>query len=212
MAWYRKTLQLFAPMLLLLAGTVSAAELPAGPLRDALERRYPHAAQWEISSDHVERLPAQYELVRTGHRSAVRGQDGATVWVEVQGMARVAVLSRVVAKGNALQPHDVSWVMRDITLASCDPVASLPERESLVVAASYRAGEVLCARDIATAPVVSRGQRITLLVRVAGVSVEAEGVAQNDAQAGERVRVRAASGEQLVGVAQSPARVVVDAI
>jgi flagella basal body P-ring formation protein FlgA len=212
MSLFRNALLSMVAMPTLFAGAAFADELPAGPLRDALNRRYPHAQHWKMAAEYVAQLPAQYEVVRAGRRSAVRGRDGVTVWVDVRGVASVAVVDQPVAKRALLSLENLSWEVRDVTTTACVPVASLPDRAPCIVTRPYHAGETLCASDLRPVPVVARGQRIVVQVRVAGVSVEAEGIAQGDALAGERVSVRAIGGELLVGVAQYPGRVVVDAI
>ncbi|MDP2834587.1 MAG: flagellar basal body P-ring formation chaperone FlgA [Pseudomonadota bacterium] len=71
------------------------------------------------------------------------------------------------------------------------------------------AGRPLAAEGLSRPPAINAGQRVRIIVRGAGFSINQEGKALNSAAAGEPVRVKINSGRIVHGIAQDDGSVLV---
>lgn len=118
---------------------------------------------------------------------------GDTGWrlyvpVKVRRLESVVVLKRAVAAGEVLTADNLGMETRNIDqiagpLANAELVAGFSARRYLA------AGSILTSADTLSPRLVRRGDTVTLLAKIGGVQVRAQGKALGDGGVGDRVSV-----------------------
>ena len=112
------------------------------------------------------------------------------VWLAVSAYRPLLTTQRALRPGDPVGEKDVAMRERDVTvldstvLDSVDGLSGLRARRYLPANAVVRRG------DLEPAPPVVREQQVAVRVSTGRVQIEARGVAQQDGQAGEVIRVR----------------------
>lgn len=118
---------------------------------------------------------------------------GDTGWrlyvpVKVRRLESVVVLKRAIATGEVFTADTLAMETRNIDQVA-GPVANA-ERVAGYSARHYlAAGSILTSADILSPRLVRRGDAVTLLAKIGGVEVRAQGKAMGDGGAGDRVSV-----------------------
>lgn len=131
-----------------------------------------------------------------GPRMSVRVScSGATPWsvlvpVRVETTARVVVARRALVPGTLLSTDDLQTVERRIAgFADCcaaDPTALLGQK----VRRPVPADALIPLESVEAAPLVRRGEIVTVIAGAPGFEVRSSGIAMADAKEGDAVRVR----------------------
>lgn len=139
-----------------------------------------------------------------GPRLSVRVACAGTVsWqvlvpVQVETEGRIVVARRALLPGTLLAESDLAIAQRRIPgLADCcatDPTALLGQRVRRPIAAD--APVVL--DSLETAPLVRRGETVTVIAGAPGFEVRSSGVAMADAREGDAVRIRHATSLRII--------------
>lgn len=121
---------------------------------------------------------------------------------------RVLVASRFLAKGTILSAPDLITERRELS--------ALPEGYETVpghllgkqLRRALAAGAVVAPQAVKTLPLIKQGETVTLVIRQGAMEVSSSGVALNDAERGQRVRVRNETSQRVVeGTAAASHRV-----
>ncbi|TCV94130.1 flagella basal body P-ring formation protein FlgA [Luteibacter rhizovicinus] len=121
--------------------------------------------------------------------------------VRVQMFTQVLVTTRPLARGDGVGPDDVHSEDRDVASMGYGYVDKLDQIEGRSLARAIRAGTVLTPGMLAGRQAVRIGDTVSMVARIDGVVVHAQGVAMGAGDTGTRLRVRnAASGKVLDAV------------
>jgi flagella basal body P-ring formation protein FlgA len=178
----------------------------------ALRTARPAVAQWSTEPLIGKRQEATLQsaqdpraaVVHLGKRSAVRltwqgkrGEQSTLVWFGVTGMQPVLTAASDLRAGMQLGAEAARQAERDVMASACTPITAPDALTGQRARRSIRAGDVICEEAIELQPAVGRGQQVTVVTTVGAVTVTAQGIAQQDAELGEKVRVKSSSSGQL---------------
>ena len=130
---------------------------------------------------------------------SVDGQAYRTVyvWFSVRAMQKVWVAKQARAAGALLQEADFRSEVRDVASLSSAPVSvhDQPLR-TLRLRRPIEAGGPLLSTQVEAQPAVLRNESVAVKLISGAISIEANGIALDDARVGQHVRIRnSASGE-----------------
>lgn len=108
--------------------------------------------------------------------------------VEVYRSVLCAV--RPLKKGHVIAPEDLAEVRRPLSRISGAAVSDAAEVRGKRLTRSVRAGSILTEGMLAEAPVVAKGDRVTILAKTPVLRVSVPGVILEDGARGEYVRVK----------------------
>jgi flagella basal body P-ring formation protein FlgA len=127
------------------------------------------------------------------------------VSVRVSSRDRVLVASRPLARDAVIAADDLRYEERDIDLLAQGYVTNPQRLAGMRLRRPAAEGAVITPSMIAAAPLVARGQQVTLEAADAGVHIRMAGEALEEATLGERIRVRNVSSARIVeGIVRSP--------
>jgi flagella basal body P-ring formation protein FlgA len=127
------------------------------------------------------------------------------VSVRVSTRDRVLVASRPIARDAVLGSDDVRYEERDLDLLPYGYMMDAAHVAGMRLRRPAAAGDVITPSMIANAPVVARGQQVTLEAADASVHIRMAGEALGEATVGQRVRVKNLSSARIVeGIVRSP--------
>jgi flagella basal body P-ring formation protein FlgA len=120
------------------------------------------------------RLSFQLDVVAPPHR--------ATYWAtaRVEMLADVVVARRTLGRGEVLAPDDLATAPLPLSRLPAGTVARAEELLGQRVTQRIQPGQPVTEKVVAAAPVVFRGDRLTLIVRRPGLTVTAVGEARED--------------------------------
>lgn len=215
-----------AGILMVAAAAAAVAFTPVDTLRTAAETAVLQARPGSSVTAHIDanvRLaecdtPVQADVQGNGQTPSVRlscaGPHPWTLYVPVRVAQQqsVLVLTRPVGAGQsitadmlALQPRDIAGLSQSYFT---DPSVAV----GAVAVRTLAAGAVLSLRDVRAAPVIHKGQPITLQFRSGALNVTAPGLALGDAATGQQVRAENSSSHRIVvGTVDAQGHVVVGA-
>lgn len=121
----------------------------------------------------------------------------------VQITATYFVAAHALQGGHPISLEDLLPRQGDIGQLGVDVITDPDQAIGLLVAGGVAAGQALRAEMLKQPPVVHQGQGVTLEVNGTGFRVTAEGVALNDAAAGQTAQVRTLNGQVVRGLARS---------
>jgi flagella basal body P-ring formation protein FlgA len=185
---------------------VAALETLAGQvLLTELQSKYPETKHWSVTplvrQAHEESIfgKAAWEtkVVRIGARSAVQVSWAAentarqvrTVWFDVVGPQSVVVATHAIAPNASLSVADAMIEERDVMGLSCSPLRDVTDLVQMRSRRALRTGAAICLEAIEPRPAVARGEDVTVRYSSGRVSITTKGVAQNDGQVGQKLRV-----------------------
>lgn len=134
---------------------------------------------------------------------------GAAGWklyvpVRTRRAGAVLVLVRPVAAGMPIPADALALETRDVARLSGGALADPAQAAGRIARRALAAGQPLSAGDLSLAPVVRRGQPVSLVARAGGLEVRTSGRALADAAPGEAVAVENLSSRRVVsGIAQA---------
>ena len=110
----------------------------------------------------------------------------------------VIVAGRFLPKGTVLSPLDLNAERRDLsTLAG--GYETVPDHLlGKQVRQGLPAGAVVSPQAVKALPLIRQGETVTLLIRQGGMEVRSSGVALNDAESGQRLKVRNETSKRIV--------------
>ena len=142
-------------------------------------------------------------LVVLGERQASLRVAGQVIEIR-----EVAVLTRSLARGDALQDGDVTLERRPRETAPADAQVAPATLAGLVAQRSLTAGAVLRFGDAAAPDLVARGEAVTLVFETPGVSLSMRGIANDGGRLGATVSVLNTASKKIVqGTVSGPGRV-----
>ncbi len=140
--------------------------------------------------------------IRGNSSVGVRCPDtpGWTIYVPVtvQSWAEVLVLVRSLPRGATVTEADVTTQRQEVSRLARGWIGSLDDLTDRRLARATAAGAILTPSVLETAPVVKRGEQVTLRASAGGIEIHASGVALADAGLGQRVSVRNQSSQRVV--------------
>lgn len=135
--------------------------------------------------------------------------DGRSAWhiyvpVRVVGTSQAVIAARAIVAGSVLTAKDVSVEQRDLSSLPPgyldDPAIAI----GLTASRAVSGGAILTNQQLLGARAVQRGQSVTLIASVDGMSVRMAGRALGDGLINQRVRVEnLSSGKVVEGIARS---------
>jgi flagella basal body P-ring formation protein FlgA len=119
----------------------------------------------------------------------------------------VPVANKAIARGKVIQAEDVDLIRKD---ASIYAENELPKLEDIINRKSVQnigKGSIITNKCYASANSIHRGEQVTVISQIGGVRVSAKGSALNDAQVGDKIRVKREADKSgspiLEGIAQA---------
>ncbi|HEU4652742.1 MAG TPA: flagellar basal body P-ring formation chaperone FlgA [Steroidobacteraceae bacterium] len=207
---------MFLTSLIAAQATCSAAALDwraaaENTLRNALAEKHRDISRWELhplltnaietrvdEMDVVDMAPVQF-----GVRSAVRirgkrngRMQSVNVWFAVHGYRQLKVAGTALRSGTPFTNENVVAGEADVLGIRCE----VPDQPDFWVGMRAKhtldAGDPVCADAIEPVPMVSRGEGVTVKSISGPVTITARGVAEQDGDLGNVVRIKnSASGE-----------------
>jgi flagella basal body P-ring formation protein FlgA len=190
-----------------------------------LAEEYRHIEEWTVTPRYgsgrslPEDKPHEINIKQLGVRSAVQliwiksdaSRQVHSLWFDVSGKSDTLVTLSDFAKGSSLSASDVAIEQRDIFGSTCMPLRSVEALSGSRLVNSMRAGSPLCNEAIEARPSVARGDFITVRYLSDRFSLLLKGVAQQDGNMGQRLRVlNPASRESFFAVVSGPSEVIVN--
>jgi flagellar basal body P-ring formation protein FlgA len=132
------------------------------------------------------------------------GQTNWTIYVQatVNVLAQYLVASAPLAQGTVISQEHLIFESGDLSQLPAGIFTDLPQALGRTVSISVPAGTVLRQDILKLAPVVQRGQTVMLTSTGNGFRVAAEGQALANANEGQVVQVKVASGQVVTGIAR----------
>ncbi|MCZ7587070.1 MAG: flagellar basal body P-ring formation chaperone FlgA [Deltaproteobacteria bacterium] len=124
--------------------------------------------------------------MRVGERFGKTVRVSAFVNVPVE----IVAARHSIAKNQVLTADDLETRTMDATRIRGAVIRSLDDAVGLVARRAVSAGEPLKKSDLAAAPVVRKGDIVTLVVQSPGLSLTAYGVVQESAAAGDVAKIQ----------------------
>lgn len=131
------------------------------------------------------------------------GKKGWTLFVPVHVIVSVGMIitNKPLPQGHVLSAEDLS--SQNGELAQTDILTDPTQAIAKVLKNSVGAGQVLRQYMLRAPYAITQGQTVQLQVEGAGFSIRAEGHAQNNAEEGQAVQVKTASGQVVSGTARA---------
>jgi len=216
----------------LAASRLAPAAVPSGELQDIaqLDTLARSAAQRELpaltAKQRLEVGPLQPRLQLERCENAVKSSvapglriagrvvielrcDGRSAWhlyvpVRVVGTSPAVIAARAIVAGTVLTPKDISVEQRDLSSLPPgyldDPAIAI----GLTASRAVSGGAILTNQQLLGTRAVQRGQTVTLIASVDGMSVRMAGRVLSDGLVNQRVRVEnLSSGRVVEGIARS---------
>jgi flagella basal body P-ring formation protein FlgA len=174
-------------------------------LRSALAERWPQVQEWSmrplLTKRQRTKLDAltirQVAVAQTGARSTVRVISGTsshemttTVWFAVEGREPVLSATSALSAGTVLSPQHVSVRMQDVLARDCTLSGGMGALIAMRLKRAVQAGEMLCSADVEPAPLVARGEAVTVRAIAGAVTLTTRGIAERDGMLGSVLPVR----------------------
>lgn len=110
--------------------------------------------------------------------------------VQLNRFARVAVSKQSLPKGTIIGEADITFQKMDLSQMNYGHFKSIDEVVGMQVKRSIRGGEPLSSVNLSPRRMIKRGDIITILAEVAGLTVRVKGHALSDGFRGEAIRVK----------------------
>lgn len=223
----RAGLALIGVLLLILAGTATAATVTAADLERAVDayvraelapaiaagERVTIACRWQQEMQVPGPDPAEIRVRRVAEgeldgptilRASLvttdRTSREVTLTAEIRRFRPVLVATRLIRRGEELGPTVLEVQEREVTGLADGCFSAIEQVAGMRLRRALGGGQVLTRLHAEARPVVNRGEEVELVARGKGIEVSTEGIALEDGVVGARVRVRnAASGKVLYG-------------
>lgn len=163
------------------------ADPPSLPACSRLDYQWPDSLRGKV-------------FVQVFCRSGQRWNARLPAWVSRVGL--LAFAREALPREHAISEADIEWRRSELALFPEDALSDASQLHGRLVRQAVAAGQPVRLSQLRSAPVIMRQQQVRLRVRTASFSITSEGVAQNEAGVGERVRVRTPGGQIVEGVAR----------
>ncbi|SCZ85628.1 Putative flagella basal body P-ring formation protein (modular protein) [Nitrosomonas mobilis] len=127
--------------------------------------------------------------------------------VEIAVITQTVHAAHTISTGKLLLEQDMIMKEVDLTRFSRDVLLDPRQAVGKMTATSLAAGQPIRQIQLRAPHVITRGQKVQLIVTGTGFSVSTEGSALTDAAAGELVQVRNSAGRVISGLAHQDGRV-----
>lgn len=121
--------------------------------------------------------------------------------VEIAVITQAAHAAQTISAGKSLSEADMVMKEVDLVRFSRNVILDPQQAAGKITTTSLAVGQPIRENQLRAPHVITRGQKVQLIVTGAGFSVSTEGSALTDAAAGERVQVRNPSGRVISGLA-----------
>jgi flagella basal body P-ring formation protein FlgA len=173
-------------------------------LKSELERKYSEVIRWSIVSlprQALIEIPGEVvpsmQVTHIGSRSAVElswadarsARQVRTLWFNVEGAQSMVVAAHDVAPAASLSIADAMLEERDVMALGCSSLNDPNELQQMRTRRALRSGTAICREAIEPRPAVARGENVTVRYSSERVSITSKGIAQDDGQVGQRLRV-----------------------
>jgi flagella basal body P-ring formation protein FlgA len=150
--------------------------------------------------------------LRSGGGTVQISCDGPTRWklfVPVRTSIRVPVVvaRHTIARGSPLAADDLSVEFRSSRALPLNYIGDIAHTTGHTAHRTLTPGTVLTTSALDRTQMIERGALVTLTSERSGIMVKSEGVALDDAVAGQRVRIRTRTGRIVEGRAEDQGRV-----
>jgi flagella basal body P-ring formation protein FlgA len=184
-------------------------------LMSALAGAYPHVSEWIVEPLLGKRQEARLaavgpfhaEVVHVGKRSAVRVTPEAAkgsssvVWFDVRGMQSMPSARSEIRTRAPLAPQMSDYATHDAVALDCSPIESPAALAGMRAARTIRAGEPICTESIEPRPAVARGEDVTVISTVGGVTIVGRAIAQRDGSMGDVLQFKSPSSGEMFSAA-----------
>lgn len=150
---------------------------------------------WEV-------IPANPAVIGSSRFTIIFRVDGRvrknmSVRGHLEVLAPVAVTATALAKDTVLTAEHFTMVSTDISALE-KPCFDLAEVVDKKLTRSLKAGTVLSMSEVATPPLVRRGEMVKMIVRQGGLELSATGIAHSDGAKDQTIRVENVSSNKIV--------------
>ena len=164
-----------------------AAQLPALPTCSKLEYEWPAQPRGKI-------------FVTARCQSGQHWSARLPLWLSP--IANLAFAREALPREHVLTENDVEWRAVEVAHYPEDSAREAGQVVGRVLKQGVKAQQALRLALLRAEFAVRRQQQVRVRAVMPGFTINSEGVAQNDAGAGERVRVRTPGGQMIEGVAR----------
>ncbi len=123
--------------------------------------------------------------------------------VNIKVVGKALVATRAIGSGQTIEAQDVTVETLDLTPYPIGVFKTPEQAVGKVTANSIAAGSPFRAEVLRAQMVIKQGQQVVVVAQSAHIKVSTEGVAMNNAQAGQVVGVKTKSGAVVKGIAKS---------
>lgn len=156
-------------------------------------------------------------VTRTGKRSAVRvaahggdRDESTTVWFAVSAMQSVPAAAATLRQGQIVAAAGLTTASKDIFTLGCTPLLAGERAVGMRLKSTIAAGNAICSESLEPAPLVARGEVVSVRSTAGLVTITTTGVAQQDGSLGKMLKIRnAANGETFFAAVTGRAEVAV---
>lgn len=157
----------------------------------------------------------QQSVPRGGRVTVLVACEGANPWriyvpAQIQRMVTVLSLARPLATGERVTAQDLAPLVVNANQQARAYLTDATEAIGQVLARPMQAGQILTRQDLNIAQLIHRGDHVTIVAGTGGITVSAEGIAQDSAGQGQRLLVKnSRTGAQIEGIVRDANTVVV---
>jgi flagella basal body P-ring formation protein FlgA len=202
MSYRTITTWVLVALAVLVASLDTHANDDVGVLQNALRENFPEVVRWDVqpvNAMHTKRemnLFARYVDDHTGSDITIY-RDGALFAIKSDRLAHYLVRAQVqtitakkyIHKGELLTDENMQTATRDMFALNCESAVSVTTgiMRSL---RSFRAGDVVCTRDVEAAPLISKHDQLVLHCLKGAVLVSVSAEAMEEGDVGSQIKVR----------------------
>ncbi len=118
----------------------------------------------------------------------------AEIPLKIKVYSKVPVATNSLIKGKIISIEDVSYEKKDITIFDDNEILPMDSVIEKSLASNVSKGSILTRRMIRSARMIDRGERVTIKSVSGSVCVTLKGTALQQAEIGQRVRVKSEAG------------------
>lgn len=120
------------------------------------------------------------------------------IQASVHAFKPVYVAKSPISRGEGIYPNSVELKKRNITSLNGRYITDITHLEGTVAKRQINQGQIISPILLAKSKLIKRGESVTIIAEMSGISVRMKGKALNDAAAGEQVRVKNMKSKRII--------------
>lgn len=147
---------------------------------------------WDVRKESI--TPARHQCVWLDGSDKHGVQQSWPACFKVKAIGTVMAYAKDLSVDDVIEPDFIDYKLIDVTTLAGEP-AAIPMEASFVASSYVMSGTPLLMRDIRTRPDVLKNGAVVIISRVGHVEILAKGVAIDEGQVGDEIRVKSKVGE-----------------